>query len=190
MHLNQLLIPVIASLLAVNPSMAADLALLGVTANDLTPSRAAALKTSHGAEIAAVTPDSPAAKAGVKEKDVVVSFNGETVADAKNLTALIRQTPAGAAVKLDIVRGDNQASVIQVQTTAPPADPATASAPTPGCAATVGKTFIYESIFTAIACAADFFFFGGVFCGVIVGTAVVSAPATAAAACASTMTHQ
>jgi PDZ domain-containing secreted protein len=152
----------------------------------LTPERATALKITHGAEIATITPDSPAAKAGVKEKDVVVSFNGQTVADAKNLTDLIGQTTAGASVKLNIIRGNNQASVIQVQTTAQPADPATASAPNPGCASAVGKTLVYESIFTALACAVDFFFTGGAFCGVIVGTAVVSAPATAAAACAST----
>ena len=115
MPVNQLLVPVIASLLAVNPSMAADAAFVGVTANDLTADRATALKISHGAEIAAVTPDSPAAKAGVKEKDVVVSFNGQTVADAKNLTDLVGQTTAGASVKLDIIRGD-AALAIPIQT--------------------------------------------------------------------------
>ena len=145
-HLNRFIIPAIASLLAVNPSMAADIAFVGVTANDLTPERAAALKIAQGAEIAAVTPDSPAARAGVKEKDIVVSFNGQTVADAKNLTDLILQTAVGALVKLDIVRGD-AAMVIPVQTIARPQTPALqASTPTPlsDCAASTVRTLVYR----------------------------------------------
>jgi len=192
-YLNRLLVPTIASILAVNPSMAADPAFVGVTANDLTPERAAALKTGHGAEIAAVTPDSPAAQAGVKEKDVVLSFNGQTVADAKNLTDLILQTTAGASVKLDIVRGD-AAMVIPVQTIARPQTPApiqaTSSEPIKDCATTVVRTGGFVVAFTGLACLLDYLFTGGVFCSTLVTTAVVSAPATAAAACAGAIAHR
>jgi membrane-associated protease RseP (regulator of RpoE activity) len=183
-HLSQFVIPAIASLLAVCTSYATDVAFVGVTANDLTPERAATLKTGHGAEIATVTPDSPAAKAGVREKDVVVSFNGQSVEDAKGLTALIRQTPAGALVKLDVIRGDNQGTVVQVQTTARPPNPVK------DYAASVGETLGIQAILTGLACAVDLALTGGAFRSTLVSAEVASAPATAIGACASGITHR
>src|SRR3989304_4686264 len=54
-----------------------------------------------GARVASVEPDSPAAKAGVKEGDVIVRFDGEAVRSALQLTRLVRETPAARAAPLE-----------------------------------------------------------------------------------------
>jgi putative serine protease PepD len=60
---------------------------------------------SVGAEVAAVTTGSAAAKAGLKVGDVVTKFGNYTVSDPNQLTAAVREQPAGAKVKVTIERG-------------------------------------------------------------------------------------
>ncbi len=55
--------------------------------------------------------DSPAAKAGVKEGDVVVEFDGERVRSARQLTRLVQETPDGRAVKMTLERGGARQTV-------------------------------------------------------------------------------
>src|SRR5262245_34911339 len=54
---------------------------LGIGGVDITPDRAHALnlKEERGVEISSVDPEGPAAKAGLKEGDVVLEFNGQPV---------------------------------------------------------------------------------------------------------------
>ena len=54
---------------------------LGVTAQELTPElvQSFGLKDEKGALVAQVTPDSPAQKAGLKQGDMIVKFNGEPI---------------------------------------------------------------------------------------------------------------
>ena len=59
----------------------------------------------RGARVESVEPDSPAAKAGLKEGDVIVRFDGEAVRSALQLTRLVRETPAGRAVPVEVTRG-------------------------------------------------------------------------------------
>jgi len=59
----------------------------------------------RGARVDSVEPDSPAAKAGVKEGDVIVRFDGEAVRSALQLTRLVRETPADRAVPIEVTRG-------------------------------------------------------------------------------------
>jgi serine protease Do len=61
--------------------------------------------SASGVRIDGVDDDSPAAKAGVKEGDVVVEFDGERVRSARQLTRLIQETPEGRAVKMTVTRG-------------------------------------------------------------------------------------
>lgn len=58
-----------------------------------------------GLFILVVAPGSPAAKAGVKIGDVLVSFDGKPLHDPAAASAVISATKPGRAVKLDIQRG-------------------------------------------------------------------------------------
>lgn len=59
---------------------------------------------SVGAEVAAVTNGSAAAKAGIKVGDVVTKFGDYAISDPNQLTAAVREQAAGAKVKVTIVR--------------------------------------------------------------------------------------
>ena len=70
-----------------------------------------------GVRIDGVDDDSAAAKAGAREGDVVVEFDGERVRSARQLTRLVQETPAGRAVKMAVLRdGARQTLDITPQT--------------------------------------------------------------------------
>ena len=74
-----------------------------------------ALRASGPAEfgvlVAAVEPKSPADEAGIRPGDLVVSFDGEPVAEPAALVLHLTRTPIGERVPLGIVRGGTQAGV-------------------------------------------------------------------------------
>ena len=72
---------------------------LGIGVADITAARAKALnlKEERGAEVTNVAADSPAAKAGIKEGDVVLEYDGAPVQGIEQLTRLVRETPAKSA---------------------------------------------------------------------------------------------
>jgi len=59
----------------------------------------------RGAAVRSVEADSPADKAGVKEGDMIVRFDGEAVRSAAQLGRLVAETPAGRAVAIEVARG-------------------------------------------------------------------------------------
>ncbi len=71
---------------------------LGVTLEELSGD-------ARGASVRSVEPDSPAAKAGLKEGDVVVRFDGEPVRSAAQLSRVVGETPAGRTVPVEVTRG-------------------------------------------------------------------------------------
>jgi serine protease Do len=79
---------------------------LGIGIQEITAERAKALKLREeaGVEVTHVAPDSPAEKAGLKEGDVVLQYNGAKVEGLEQLSRLVRETPVGREVKLDIFR--------------------------------------------------------------------------------------
>jgi len=83
---------------------------LGVTLKDVNAEKARDLKLpgEYGALVANVNADSPAAKAGLQKGDVIVEFAGERVRSEAQLRRLIRETPAGRSVSLQVIR-DGQA---------------------------------------------------------------------------------
>jgi len=79
---------------------------LGIGVADITPERARALnlKEERGAEVTSVREDSPAAKAGLKEGDVVLEYNGQPIQGTEQLTRLVRETPVGRQAKILVSR--------------------------------------------------------------------------------------
>lgn len=79
---------------------------LGINALDITSDRAKALKLKEerGVEITSVDPDSGAAKAGLKEGDVVLEYNGQHVEGWEQLRRLVSETPINREVKIGIWR--------------------------------------------------------------------------------------
>jgi serine protease Do len=63
------------------------------------------LKTARGALVAEPQANSPAANAGIRAGDVIISVNDEPVTDARNLARRISSLAPGTSVKLGIVRG-------------------------------------------------------------------------------------
>lgn len=83
---------------------------LGVDIRDITSDRMSALglKEERGVEITMVDGDAPAGKAGLREHDVILGFNGAAVESEEQLRRLIRETPPGRTVSLDISRAGNR----------------------------------------------------------------------------------
>ncbi|MGB8129580.1 MAG: PDZ domain-containing protein [Candidatus Angelobacter sp.] len=85
---------------------AASRSYLGVDIRDVTTDRMAALKLKEerGVEITMVDADAPAGKAGLREHDVILDFNGTAVESEEQLRRLIREVPPGRTVTLGLSR--------------------------------------------------------------------------------------
>lgn len=79
---------------------------LGVDTRDVTTDRMAPLKLKDesGVEITMVDQDAPAGKAGLKEKDVILTFNGQKVEGVEQLRRMIHEVPPGRQASLGISR--------------------------------------------------------------------------------------
>jgi serine protease Do len=66
------------------------------------------LKNARGALVAEPQSGSPAAKAGIKAGDVIVSVNGEAVNDARTLARRISAMAPGTSVKLGMIRNGRE----------------------------------------------------------------------------------
>lgn len=88
---------------------AAGRSYLGVDIRDVSRDRVAALKLKdeRGVEVTMVDQDAPAGKAGIRDHDVILEFNGTAVESEEQLRRLIRETPAGRTVTLGISRDGN-----------------------------------------------------------------------------------
>jgi S1-C subfamily serine protease len=84
---------------------------LGVSVHELTPQLAAFFGAKDGVLIAAVADDTPAARAGLRAGDVIVSVNTQTVATSGDLVRALRNAGADAKVTIAIVRDKKEMSV-------------------------------------------------------------------------------
>jgi len=80
---------------------------LGVEMADLSPALAKKLGVNvlEGAVVANVQAGSPAEKAGLRERDIVVAMNGRPIHSAAELRARLGLTPIGEEVELRVQRG-------------------------------------------------------------------------------------
>jgi serine protease Do len=79
---------------------------LGVLIQDVTRELAESFKMDkpHGALVSKVLPDSPAAKAGFKAGDVIVSFNNQEIDTSAGLPPLVGTAPIGKKSPVDVIR--------------------------------------------------------------------------------------
>lgn len=79
---------------------------LGVRLEDVDKDDVKRLKLPEekGALVKSVLEDSPADKAGLKAGDVIVRYHGESVLGASQLSRLVRETPSGRTVPIEVVR--------------------------------------------------------------------------------------
>jgi serine protease Do len=86
---------------------------LGISMNDVTPANASFfnLRDATGAIIAQVTPDSPAAQAGLKSGDVIDELNGHQVIDGSALQVAVSEDQPGQTIQLGIIRNGQSMTV-------------------------------------------------------------------------------
>jgi serine protease Do len=87
---------------------------LGVETREVTASNVKELKLpgERGVVIGKVLDDSPAAKAGLKDNDVITEINGQRVEGATQFRRMIREIPAGRSVQLTVWRNGRSESII------------------------------------------------------------------------------
>lgn len=110
-----LLAPSVALLFAQPPHvMVQGGSYIGVMMQEVDSERAKALKLGEatGVEITLVEPEGPAEKAGLKVGDVVLRYNGQHVEGIEQFARMVRETPSGCDVKLDISRAGAAQTVI------------------------------------------------------------------------------
>jgi serine protease Do len=88
---------------------------LGVGIQPVTPELAEAfgLEEERGALVSQVTPDGPAAKAGIQRGDVIVRFGGEAIDAMRGLPRIVSRTPVGKSVEVELIR-DGKRQTVQV----------------------------------------------------------------------------
>jgi serine protease Do len=93
-----------------------DGARLGVRLSDVTAEKMKDFKLSgeDGAVVNEVEEDSPAARAGLKQNDVILQFDGERVRSTAQLRRMVQETPPGRTVAVKISR-DGAAQTLNVK---------------------------------------------------------------------------
>jgi serine protease Do len=86
---------------------------LGVEIGEVTAEKAKDLKltTARGVVVMDVEPDGPAAKAGLKESDVITQYDGQVVEGTVQFRRLVRETPEGRTVVLGISRNGSAQNI-------------------------------------------------------------------------------
>ncbi len=86
---------------------------LGISMNDVTPDNAKffSLDQASGAIVAEVTPGSPAAKAGLKQGDVIVGLNGQKISNGSALQVAVSEDAPGTKIDLGVLRNGKSETV-------------------------------------------------------------------------------
>jgi serine protease Do len=89
---------------------------LGIEIAEISAERAKELKLGavRGVEVVQVETDSPAAKAGLKEHDVITTYDSQTVEGRVQFRRLVRETPPGRSISLTVSRDGSAQSLTVV----------------------------------------------------------------------------
>jgi len=85
--------------------------------------RSMGLSTPQGALVADIWPGGPAARAGLKQGDVITSVNGQPMVDAAAVSYAVSSRRPGESIRLGIHRGTGE-QTLTLRAEAPPATPA------------------------------------------------------------------
>jgi len=86
---------------------------IGISVQTISPAIAEGLGLARdwGVLVGDVTPEGPADRAGVKVGDVVLTANGRTMRNARQLEAYIYRSPMKDKITLEVLRGQDQLSI-------------------------------------------------------------------------------
>lgn len=86
---------------------------LGVAIQRISPDlvKAFKLEDTHGALVADVVSDGPAAKAGLQRGDVIVGFNGQKIQESTELPRLVAANAPGTRVQVEILRNGKKMTI-------------------------------------------------------------------------------
>jgi len=86
---------------------------LGVGVSEVSADKVKSLKLpeERGALLGKIVPDSPAAKAGLKENDVVLEINGQRIEGTEQFRRMIHEIPAGRMASLTVWRDGRSQSI-------------------------------------------------------------------------------
>ena len=87
---------------------------LGIVIQTLTPELAESLELEgeKGILVAQVSERSPAAKAGLRQGDLIIEFEGEPVTDVGDFRNRVSLTPPGSEARIDIIRGGRKHKLV------------------------------------------------------------------------------
>ena len=107
-------------------------AYLGVMLQDIDRNLAESYQLSRpeGSLVTQVSADTPASKAGLKEGDIILNYNGVTINRTADLINLINRTRPDQSAKMLVQRNNKQLNLTAVLTNAPDDTPATESTKT------------------------------------------------------------
>ncbi len=97
---------------------------LGVVIDEVSPekAKAAGLDRPHGALVREVEKDSAAARAGIEAGDLIVGYDGQRISGLHALMRMVRETPDGRIVTVELVR-DGQRRSVEAEIRAPERGP-------------------------------------------------------------------
>jgi serine protease Do len=92
--------------------------------------RSLGLEEAHGALVATLVPDGPAARAGIQQGDVILTYNGNQIEDSRDLTQRVGATAIGQTARVEILR-NGQRRTLNLRLGERPAEQTLASNTTP-----------------------------------------------------------
>jgi len=93
--------------------------------------RSLGLDDARGALVATVVPDGPADRAGIRQGDVILTFDGERIRDSRDLTQRVGATAVGDSSRVEVLRSGQRRTLTMRLGERPSEQQLASTAPTP-----------------------------------------------------------